>query len=197
MFPNCAIPTFGSNQIAGLTAPIGGCPGVGDGGYIIASELTNVGQYGGGTRAATWLIDVERWRIVSSYGETALAAGGMMGATLSRRTGYAHVWEADVVLDLRAQPALFLQYTLDLELLFRLPAPSAFVAVAPRYWWLPRAHLDQSATILDAAGKKRVRARIAGTATCHLFLLPEQGDPQDGGATRAGAYKEWLGRNRT
>jgi hypothetical protein len=187
MFPTISIPTFGGNDVTGFTSPIGGIQAVGDGGYIVATQL-------GG---ASWLLDVERWRILSSFGETALAAGGMMGSTLSRRTGYAHVWEADVVLDLRVPVVHILSRLIQFELLFRLPAPAGYATVQPRYYWLPRAHLDTAGQTLDAGGKLRPRQRIAGTASCHLFLLPEDGNPQDGGATYAGAYYQWLRSKKT
>jgi hypothetical protein len=36
---------------------------------------------------------------------------------------------------------------------------------------------------------------VAGCANCHCLLLPDQGDPNDGGVTVAGAYQKYLTGN--
>jgi hypothetical protein len=187
-FPTINMPTFPANAIGGSAAPVGGLCATGDGGYIII---------GGSSVSNAQLIDVERWRIVTGYGESPLAKGGMMGATSSRRTGYSHVWEADILLDLRIEPFVVLGEQLEVELLFRVGTPiideiPGTLRIDPRYYWLARAHIDSASPAV--AVKKLVRQRINGVANCHLFLLPDDGNPNDR-HSRAGAYKQWLGTN--
>ena len=86
MFPRATLPTIGTNDVSGLIAPIGGFPGKGDGGYILVTQVVNEGNTWQ-SNAPPWLIDVERWRVLASFGETALAAGGMMGRNVEPADG--------------------------------------------------------------------------------------------------------------
>jgi len=166
-----------------LAASIGGLAVQGHGGYLLA---TRIGGYG--SSFPTYLIDVARWQLATSYSEQALGIGGMLGATSSRRTGYAYVWDAEVVVDLRQSAELALR-PLTVEMLLRLGGSSW---VPPRYYWIPRAHIDRATAMTDAGAKKVGRQRLSGVANCHVFLLPDQGSP-DLPNTPAGAYKVWMG----
>ena len=174
------------NVILGMVAPVGGFSAIGDGGYLIVSSLfASIGQ--GQRIGQTWLLDVVRWKLASGYGEAPLAKGGMMGATSFRRTGYTHVWEAEIIVDLRLQPGLILGQTLQTEIFFKLGSP---FQIRPRYIWAPRCHLSDASPAVEAGDKKRVRQRVSGVVSGHVFLLPDQGDP-------AGAYQQWLNNNGT
>jgi len=188
------------NNVSGMAAPVGGLPAIGDGGYLIVSSLV---MSPGGVPAPgqTWLLDVVRWRLASGYGEAPFAKGGMMGATSFRRTGYTHVWEAEIVVDLRLQPALILGTVLQTEIFFRLGAPFQAGPIAPwdvrdRYYWAPRCHLSDTSPAVEAGAKLRVRQRVSGVVSGHVFLLPDQGDPEVAG-NPAGAYQQWLNNNGT
>jgi hypothetical protein len=162
-------------------------------GYLLVEVLWPLG---GSAAKQTSVIDVQRWRIVTSYGEQALGIGGQLGATSSRRTGYTYLWECEIVVDLRIAAELVFRQQREIEVLFRLGTPDqpGDLLIAPRYYWIPRAHIDQATPVMDAGAKKRARLRVAGVANCHAFLLPDQGHPGDP-ATVAGAYAEWLRQN--
>lgn len=189
-YPWQTYPTFARNDVQNLPAPPGGMHVRGEGGSLIVSPVLY------GTSTPVMLFDVEAWKVAGSCGEAPFAKGGMMGATSSRRTGYSYVWEADVVIDLRVQPWLELRRRLEVELLFRWGEPSvqasAGVSIMWRYWWLPRAHVDQCSGGL--AMKEAGRQHLSGVASSHMLLLPEEGDPGDS-TTRAGAYLAWLQTN--
>jgi hypothetical protein len=190
MFPYAIPPIIVRNNIEAEPAPIGGLGVVGDGGYIVVTWNTVPGNSRPFYQHA--LLDVIRWRLASGFGEQPIAKGGMLGATSSRRTGYTHVWEAEVLLDLRIQPRIVLGRPLQTELLFRVGTHSVEgQTVSPRYYWLPRAHLDNSSPAVEAGAKLRVRQHVAGCANSHLFLLPDDGIPGDVN-TLAGAYQAWL-----
>jgi hypothetical protein len=187
-------------DLSGFGSPIGGIAAVGDGGYMLIRP-TDI-PYTNYT-----LLDVIRWRIASGFGEQPIAKSGMLGATASRRTGHSYVWEAEVVTDLRIQAELPLRESnsggfiwtppgsrLAAEIYFRLGTPvcPAPATVQPRYYWLPRGKIDSFSPMVDAGDKRRVRYKLAGCANCHCLLLPEQGDPLDGGVTTAGAYAQYL-----
>jgi hypothetical protein len=193
--PTFTIAPFYANDISEIPSQIGGAAEVGDGGYILVTPRippTPGYGFGVGSTLGPYLLDVARWRLASGFGESPIAKGGMMGATSSRRTGYSHVWEADVLLDPRIDPWVLFAQHLQVELLFRRGTPIALPGVDPRYYWLPRAHLDSFSPEIDANEKRRVRVKVAGCANSHMFLLPDDGDPNDQGATRAGAYRQWL-----
>jgi len=187
------------NDIGTLTTPIGGMAAMSVDGYIIIRPSSF-------TFTPLTRLDVIRWRLASSFGEQPIAKSGMLGATASRRTGHSYVWEAEVVLDLRVQAELLLRESyragygqinppsyMAAEIYFKLGAPIG--AASPRYYWLPRAKIDSFSPMVDAGDKKRVRYKVAGCANCHCLLLPDQGDPNDGGATVAGAYQKYLTGN--
>jgi len=196
--PTIARPLTPINDIANVTAPIGGMAAVGDRGYLIVRPASL-------TSAPFTLVDVIRWRMASSFGEHPIAKSGMLGATASRRTGHSYVWEAEVVLDLRVQAELLLRESnylgylsaansslMSAEVFFRLGQQIG--AASPRYYWLPRAKIDSFSPMVEAGEKRRVRYKVAGCANCHCLLLPDQGDPNDPN-TVAGAYAAFLGNN--
>lgn len=166
-------------------APIGGIGVSGEGGCLYVAQA--YGYYG---VQPSLRIDVASWRLATSYSEQSLAIGGMMGATSSRRTGYAYVWEAEVVVDIR-QAADMPFWSLQVEALFHLGYQAYWPTVADRYVWIPRAHIQETTAVTDAAGKKRGRMHLAGVANCHVFPLPDAGSPNNP-STAAGAYQLWL-----
>jgi hypothetical protein len=200
--PTVSRPVTPINPIASYVTPVGGMAAVSDGGYMIIKPASF-------TYLPLTLVDVIRWRMASSFGEQPLAKSGMLGATASRRTGHSYVWEAEVMLDLRIQAELLLRESyligyngqltnssyLSAEIYFKLGWPVAPLTVHPRYYWIPRAKIDAFSPMVEAGDKRRVRYKMAGCANCHCLLLPDQGDPADGGATVAGAYNVYLGRN--
>jgi hypothetical protein len=199
--PTVSRPSTPINDISSYVTPIGGMAALSDGGYIIIKPASF-------TYLPLILVDVIRWRIASSFGEQPLAKSGMLGATASRRTGHSYVWEAEIVLDLRVQAELLLRESyrggyvnmtqssfLSAEIFFKLGEPVAPSTAHQRYYWIPRAKIDAFSPMVEAGDKRRVRYKVAGCANCHCLLLPDQGDPNDGGATVAGAYNVYLGRN--
>ena len=98
------------------------------------------------------------------------------------------------MLDLRVVPSMIMSAVLNLDMLLRV---ASHAGVDPRFMWIPRAHLDGASLALDAGGKLRVRQHISGVTSGHVAFLPDAGNPQDGGVTRAGAYYEYLRSNRT
>lgn len=196
MPPTINSPLTPIQDISGLASPIGGLAAIGDAGYMI---LRPNGPTGGDYA----LVDVLRWRMASSFGEQPIAKSGMLGATASRRTGHAYVWEAEIVLDMRLEAEIKLRdqlltgwtwgthSTFSAEIFFKLGTPQLPV-VNPRFYWLARAKLDSFSPAVDANSKERVRYKVAGCANCHCLLLPDQGDPNDGGQSIAGAYKLYL-----
>lgn len=183
-YPAAQFPTFPANPLEGSLAPVGGLPLSGAGGYLIVRRLIS--------EPNTYLLDVSGWRMLSGTGMAPVAKGGMLGATSMRRTGYSHMWQADVILDLRLIPKTILFREMAVEILFRLGEPTVWGS--PRYLWLPRAVVESVGATATATA--RTRCPLAGSATAHAFVLPDEGDPADP-ATRAGAYKQWLGRNET
>jgi hypothetical protein len=197
------------NDIANANSAIGGLTVIGDGGYMLIRPADWEFITSNNKRYSP--IDVIRWRMASSFGEQPIAKSGMLGATASRRTGHSYVWEAEVILDLRVQAELILRESflfgfntglasrLCAEVYFQLGRPMAVAdtayPVTLRYYWLPRAKIDSFSPMVEAGDKRRVRYKVAGCANCHCLLLPDQGNPLDGGATVAGAYAQYLLRN--
>ena len=137
------------------------------------------------------LFDVGRWQLIQSFGEQPIAKSGMLGATSTRRTGYAYTWECDVILDLRFQVELALRGIRGAEIFFR--EQQAFDlegvgTVEERVYWCPLAHVDSVSPVINAAEKRQVRQHVTGTASCHVLLLPEF-DPDAGVAW---GYKHFL-----
>ncbi len=188
-FPDATAPLTPPQPISDWAAPVSGLPALGEGGYLIFGTLESP--------VVTRLVDVVHWSIAEGFGESPIAKGGMLGATSSRRTGYAIAWECEIVTDLRIQPNLLFQVpsvaspwkATDVQAWFRLGSPPG--SVRPRYYWVPRLKLASLSPAVDAGDKRRVRQRLSGTANSHVFLLPEEGDPLDP-ATLAGAYNAWL-----
>jgi hypothetical protein len=197
-FPETTRPLTPPNPLADLAAPIGGTVPNSEHGYLVIIPI-------GSPPPPSILLDVTRWSGQVGFLESPFAKGGMMGATSTRRVGYAYTWDGEGTMDLRAQIALqfvgpnndrYLPPEFTCECYFRLGEKFQQAAnlISPRYWWVPRAKLELWSPIVNAGDKKKVRFSFRGTSNGHAFLLPDQGDPI-GGTGIAGAYYQWLQNN--
>ena len=188
------------NDISGYKTPIGGGLASGVGGCLLIhqtlfgglatsdlSDLTNFQE-----------LDVRRWRTLYGFQEGAIAASGALGATRSRRTGYAYTWEAEVLLDMRRQPELILRNQLGCQILFKISRrgmasiPSSINGdVLDKYLWCPLARIVSASEPLDAGEPHMVRQEIVGTAGGHILTISDFADISDPN-TVAGAYWNWL-----
>jgi hypothetical protein len=185
-------------SLAGRNSLIGGGLASSIGGYVDVYSPDSVD--GGST-----LLDVGRWKICAEFEENPLHCSGLLGASDSRRIGYFYTWELDILFDLRNPPDVLLRSIQDFPVVFWFgdanksnlvnlngEAIDGGEAIDDRYYWSPLNKLDSATPVLDAIGKKMVAIHIAGHATGHVFLIPDQGTPDDAN-TVAGAYSKWLG----
>jgi hypothetical protein len=146
------------------------------------------------------IYDIAEWGLMESFGEMPLAKSGNLGATSSRRTGYAYAFAFDVILDLRRQPELTLRSIAGAEIYFQLGNPHSGMPtnrlgngeLQDRYYWCPVAKLVSVSPAVKPNEHKMVRQHVTGTAATHVLLLPEYGDVTDT-STIAGAYASYLG----
>lgn len=134
--------------------------------------------------------DVENWQAEEAFLEAPLACGGQLGATASRRIGYAYTFTFDVILDLRKQPEISLRYVDGATILFRLGSARLSIpasnsddgakgtgnsTIDNRFYWLPYAKLTSVGPLIRPGEKKKARQHVTGTASSHMLLLPELG----------------------
>ena len=137
------------------------------------------------------MLDVAWWRLLRSFDEQPIAKSGGLGATSSRRCGYAYAWECEVVYDaanqasgqfrsIKGASAYFQRGSTAIEGIDE-PTPE------PSYWWCPQVHLASAGTRVDPSDKRFIRELFIGTANAHFLMIPEQGALNNAG-TVVGAY---------
>lgn len=185
-----------ANPLGDVPSPVGGISPLSDRGTI------NFYPVAATQAAPAFTVDVIDWQGGPQFVERNYAKGGAMGAMSSIRIAYGAAWKAFVLVDLRIQPLFAFagmgggQISLyTAEAYFKLGTAPEIAQAVPRFWWVPRAKISSLQAVVDAGGKKRVRYLLEGTAGSHTFIVPDFGDPRDGGSTQAGAYRVWISKN--
>lgn len=184
---------------------VNGNPTTGVGGFIAIAS-----NYSSRDSLENCNVDIADWKLAQIYENKPLECSGLLGMTDARLTGYSCSFQCTVITNISSPPDLLFRGSCRLygktdnlglsgcELTFYLgeiAGNAGNYEIEDRYYWSTDAVIDTATHIVDANGKRMNRTAITGRSRSHVFLIPDQGSPNDK-TTIAGAYRYWYWNNR-
>lgn len=146
-------------------------------------------------------IPIRHCRFNEQFHERPLYISGLLGKPTARRVSVQSefafsIWvDADNILEVSSTypPVPGFRQRDPFQLVF-LAGYDYSTQVYARAYYAPRCTAETVTPIWDSESqpKKMIGMEVTGRSRAHDFILPDDGDPEDGGVTLVGAYVQYL-----